>query len=114
MILSRLPRPGSRLLLPVLDDRGGEGDLALLELDVERPVFLGDEAFNLFFALADEAERDGLHASGRKAVLHLLPEQRRKIVADQPVEHSPRLLRVDLRVVDVHRILDRFADGIRA
>ena len=62
---------------------------------VEQPVFLGDEAFNLFLALADYAQRDGLHAPGGKAALHLVPEQRAELVADEAVEHAARLLRLD-------------------
>ena len=62
---------------------------------VEQPVFLWDEALYLFLALADYAQRDGLHAPGGEAALHLVPEQRAELVADEAVEHAARLLRLD-------------------
>ena len=62
---------------------------------VEQPVFLGDEALYLFLTLADYTQRDGLHAPGGEAALHLVPEQRAELVADEAVEHAARLLRLD-------------------
>ena len=61
---------------------------------VDGPIFFLLERFDLAFALHDQSKGDGLHPSGRKSTANFIPQQRRNLVADQPVEHAPRLLRV--------------------
>jgi hypothetical protein len=92
------------------------GDLRLLAIDVMQ---LGGEAAarpsagrrrssstrrregaDLALALHDEAQRHGLHATGREPLLHGLPEHRAGLVAHQAIEHAARLLRIDLLGVD--------------
>ena len=43
-----------------------------------------------------QPQRDGLHAAGGEPLLDRLPEHRARLVADEPVEHAARLLRLDL------------------
>ena len=52
------------------------------------------EGADLALALHDHAQRHGLHAAGGETAAHFVPEQRRDLVAHQPVEHAARLLRV--------------------
>ena len=68
---------------------------------------LGTKARDLALAIDDELDGDRLHAPRREAAAHLRPEQRRDLVADEAVENSPRLLRVDAVHVDVMRVLER-------
>ena len=89
-----------------------EGLLAVLALGVDGPVFLRHERGDLVFALADHAQRRALHAPGRQAAPHFLPQQRREIEAHQVVERAARLLRVDEIERQPARMLDRFADRI--
>jgi hypothetical protein len=67
---------------------------AVFAFGLERPVFLGFEDADLLLALADHAQRRTLHAAGRQAAAHFLPEQRREIETDQVVERASRLLGV--------------------
>ena len=52
------------------------------------------EGADLALALDDQPQRDRLHASRGKPAPHLVPQQRRDLVAHQPVQHAPRLLRI--------------------
>ena len=67
------------------------------------------EVLDLRFALADEAQRDALHAARGQAGLDLLPQQRRQVEPDQVVERAPRLVGVD--EVVVHALLG-LRDGL--
>ena len=69
----------------------------------------GTNARDLFFALADHAQRGALHAAGGEAAPHFLPEQRREIEADEIVERAPRLLRVHEIERQVARLGHRLA-----
>jgi hypothetical protein len=74
------------------------------------PVLARLEGFDLFLALHDHAQRRRLHASGRESALHLAPQHRREVEADQVIERAPRLLRVDQIArpgADAHGFLDR-------
>jgi hypothetical protein len=68
--------------------------LRAFELRLDRPVLLGLERQDLALALADDPHGDRLHAPGRQPAPHLVPEERRQLVAHEPVEHAARLLRV--------------------
>ena len=67
----------------------------------------GTNALNLTLAIADQLQRDRLHASGAQAAADLVPEERADLVADQAVEHATRLLRVDHLLVDLRRMFER-------
>ena len=90
----------------------GEALPRLLEQRLDGPVLDRLERADLPLALDDEPQRDGLHATRRDALLDRLPEDGAGLVADEPVEHAPRLLRLDLLVVDVARLLDGVLDGV--
>src|SRR5712664_3061546 len=53
-----------------------------------------------------------LHAARREPAAHLVPEQRRELVADQPVEDAARLLRVEAVAVELAGLLERFEDRL--
>ena len=72
---------------------------------VNRPILLFYERFNFPLALGNEAERDGLHAPSRKSAGYFLPEKWRELIADDPIENSPRLLGINERNVDCSRRL---------
>jgi hypothetical protein len=79
----------------------------LLELGLDGPVLLRHELPDLLFALANQSQGHRLHPPRRQAGLDALPQQRAGLVAHQPIEDAPRLLRVDFLLVDVERIRDR-------
>ena len=72
------------------------------------PVFARLERLDFLFALDDHAQRGRLHAAGREPALHLAPEHRRQVEADQVIERAARLLRVH----EVHRQCARMRDRI--
>src|ERR1700678_82679 len=65
------------------------------EMRVNRPIFFLLERLDLTFALDDQAESNGLHAPGRQAAAHFIPEQRRDLISYESVEHTAGLLCVD-------------------
>ena len=74
----------------------------------------GAEGHPLALALDDEPRRDRLDAPGGEARHDLLPEDGRDLVAVEPVEDAPRLLRVDEPGVDLARLAERAARSPRA
>ena len=60
----------------------------------------------------DEPRRHRLDATGREPAHDLLPEDRRDLVAVEPVEDAPRLLRVDEPLVDVAGLVERLLDRV--
>src|SRR5206468_4542540 len=100
-------------LPPDLGETRREGRrLARLEPCLDRPVLLGREGADLALALADDADGDRLHAARREPAAHLVPEQRRELVADQPVEDAARLLRVEAVLVELAGLLERLEDRL--
>ena len=67
---------------------GGEGALQI-------PPVGGDELQPGPLTGHDEAHGDGLHPARGEAGLHLAPEHRGDVVAEQPVDDAPRLLSPD-------------------
>ena len=96
-------------LLPVLCEelRAELRRLAPPQLRRERPVLSRDERLDRPLPLDDDTEGDALDAPGGQAAAHLVPQQRADLVADEPVEDAPRLLRIDLVGVDLARALER-------
>ena len=76
------------------------------------PVFFRDEALDLGFAVADEAQRHRLHAAGRAGARQLAPQHRRQVEADEIVERAARQIGVDQRHVDIARIGHRVEHGL--
>ncbi len=86
-------------------------EAAGIEGALDVPVRRGHELHPFALALDDEPRRHRLDAAGRQPGHHLLPEHGRDLVAVEPVEDPPRLLRVDEALVDFpgmpERVLDR-------
>src|SRR5690349_10145388 len=78
---------------------------------VDRPILFFLERLDLAFPLDDEAEGNGLYASGRKAASNFIPQQRRNLIADKPVEDTAGLLRVDKILVDGTGMFERCLHG---
>ena len=77
------------------------------------PELLGYEGADLALALDDQAQRHGLDPPGGEPSPHLVPQQRRHLVAHQAVQHPPRLLGVHQPQVDRPWPLKRFPDSGR-
>src|SRR5690606_10380856 len=68
------------------------------------PVILANEAFYLAFAVADQTQRDGLHAASRTGAGKLPPQNGREIEANEIIEGAASKISVDQRHVDVARV----------
>ncbi len=79
--------------------------------DAAVPVLLGDERFDLALAIDDEPQRDALHAPGAQPERELGPHERRHVVADDPIEHAARALRVVEVLVELARVADAVLDA---
>ncbi len=75
----------------------GGGD----EFDLDRPIFPRLENLDLGFALANEAQRHGLHAPRRAASRQLAPQHRRQGEADEVVEGAAREISLHQLVIEV-------------
>ena len=88
------------------------GSRLLRQLGVDRPVFNRLEGPDLSLALRNDAQRRGLDSSRGETALDLLPKERADFVADQPVEHPPRLLGVNEIRVNAARAGHGLAHGL--
>src|SRR5258708_4367402 len=80
---------------------------------IEGPVFFGAKSLALALPLDDYPERHRLHAARADSPLHLVPQKRAYLVADQPIEHAPRLLGVEQVSIEVRRSRDCLFDRRR-
>ena len=97
-------RFGGKARLLALDLAQGGHELRRvlsLELGVERPVLRGHEGEDLALALGEKPHGHGLHATRGQAAPDLFPEEWGELVAHEPVEDTPGLLRVHLLGVDL-------------
>ena len=85
--------------------------LAVCYITFKCPVLARLERFNFFFALDDHPQGGALHPSGGEFRHDLLPQQWREVEAEQEVEGTPRLLRVDQFLGKAPRMFHRFLDG---
>ena len=87
-------------------ERGGKGLSAALgnKLRVNRPVFLRLELADFVFSVHDDAQRYGLDTPRGKSSADFLRDKGTELIAHQPVENPPRLLRVDPVDVDAARM----------
>ena len=86
---------------------GGEGRSGLvLQVDVQRPVFLRDELRDLLLPLRHQPDGHGLHTSGGQAAADLLPQQRGELIAHDAIQRAARLLRVHQILIDGAGVLD--------
>ena len=81
------------------------------EVGVHGPVLARHERLDLGLALADQAQRDRLHAPGRAGARQLAPQHRREREADQVVERAARQIGLDQRLVEVARVGDGVEHG---
>ena len=81
------------------------------QLGSEGPVLLRHETLDLALAVDDQPHRHALHAAGGQAAPDLAADQRAELVADQPIDDAPRLLRVDQVEVDGARVGECLVDG---
>ena len=92
---------------------GAEFAVGMPQIRLDGPVFARIEGFDLLLALDDHAQRRALHATGGQAALHLAPQHRRQVEADQVVQRAARLLGIDQVDRKLARMLDRRLDGAR-
>ena len=106
-------RADARLLAVDLGELGGElaGLATAGQLGCDAPVLLGGEGIDLTLAVDHQADRHALHASRREAAPDLAADQRAQLVADQPIDHAARLLRIDEVQVDRSRMSEGSLDG---
>ena len=104
---------GHPLVPEALQARGERRCITVLarKRRVDAPVLGGHKAHALAFAFDDEAHGDALHAAGREARAHLLPEQRRDRVAVEAVDDAARFLGLDEVHVDLPRVHQGLQDG---
>ncbi len=69
--------------------------ILFLQHGVNRPIFRNLKRFDFTFAITDQADSHGLDPAGAQATTHFLPKQRTQFVANNPVEDTTRLLRID-------------------
>ena len=81
------------------------------ELCLHAPIFLRAKRLDFHLALDKEAERDGLHTTGRAGARQLAPEHRREVEADEVIECTAGEVCLHQRLVDLpwigHRVHDR-------
>src|SRR5207245_10241016 len=71
------------------------------EVSINRPVFFLVESFDFTLALDDQPQRNGLDTAGGEPAANLIPKQRRNLVANQAVEHTPGLLGVHELLINI-------------
>ena len=106
-------RADLRCLVVLLDEaRGQQRRLPGREVHIDGPVFLLQERADFALALDHQPQRHRLHPAGGKPAPDLVPQQRRDLVAHQPVQHAPGLLRI--HQVDIHlpRHFEGFLHGL--
>ncbi len=99
-------------LLVDLVELGSELLVPRLEIGFDAPVLLRFEIANGLLALHDQSQCHCLHTSGRQPRLDGFPEQRARLVANEPVENAPSLLRLDFLIVYGDRIGNCLAHGV--
>ena len=93
-------------------EAGQEGLRVLGGERLDVPVAGGDERHPLALPLDDHAGRGGLHATGREARLHLVPEHRRDVPAEEAVEDAAGLLGIDQGEVQLAGVADGGLDRV--
>jgi len=84
---------------------GGEGRaLGRGEHRLNRPVFAGAENLDFGFALADQAQGDGLHAAGAAAARQLAPQHGGQGEAYQIVQRAAGHVGFDQRLIELARM----------
>ncbi len=85
--------------------------VAGLERGLDRPIFLRLEGFDLELTVADQPQRNRLHAARRARARQLAPQHRRQGEADEIIERAPGEIGIDQLLVDCTRVRHRLFDG---
>ncbi len=100
-------------LVPIdLGERRLERLVVLGAQRLDGPVLLRLEGADIALTFHEQAQRHRLHPSRRQAGLDRSPKDRTRFVADETVEDTPGLLRVDLAFVDGARYTHGFEHGV--
>jgi len=83
-----------------------------LQIDLDAPVFARAKRLDLGFALADQAQRDRLHAAGRAAARQFAPQHRRQRKSDEIIQRAPGQIRIHQLAVDLARMTECLEDGV--
>ena len=78
---------------------------------IDRPIFFLFKRPNFPFAVNNQPQRNRLHTPGGNSATNLIPQQRRNLVTDQPIQNASRLLRINQIAIDFARMLERFLHG---
>ena len=81
------------------------GGCMAFETRCDRPVLFRLERLDFAFTFDDQSQGDRLNAAGGNAAANLVPEQRADLIAHEPVQNAPRLLRIDDVLIDPAGIL---------
>ena len=76
------------------------GLIQQLQLRFQRPVFLRLECTDLIFPIHNQTGGNRLDTTGRQASADLLPQQRRQLIAYDPVQDTACLLGIHQVIVD--------------
>ena len=98
------------LIAAILNQPCAELLLALVAVEMQRPVFTALEILYLLLALDEEPQRGALHPAGRQAWADFFPQQGRQIETNQVIERPARLLCVHQRHGDTTGMGNRFLD----
>ena len=92
--------------VPVEPGRKAAGLLHPVQVHVDGPVLLGDKGPDLVLPVHHQPCGHRLDPARREAPAHLFPQQRRELIAHDPVENPPGLLGVHQVLVDGPGLLD--------
>ena len=119
-LLLRLDRPGQQLAIldtdrlavdaRQLNGKRVEWSLLLADFRADREIGFRFKVHDLIFALADEAQRHGLHAADTLRAADLLAHHRTALEANQPVEDATRLLCIHPIHINLFRIIESRED----
>ena len=90
-----------------LVELGDEFLLLGLQLRLDRPILLRLELLYFALPLHQQPQSNRLNPTSRQSGLHRFPQQRTRLVSNEPVQDPPRHLGVDLSSVDRNRVLHR-------
>ena len=102
---------GEALPVDGVEPRGEVLAPGAVEQGLDVVVHRHPEPLPLLLALDDQAHRHALHPAGAQARAHLLPEDRRELVAVEAVQDAAALLGLDQLLVDGARVLQGVGDG---
>ena len=78
---------------------------------IQKPVFLCNKCINFFFAVSYHSGCNGLNTACRQTTLNLLPQQRRKLIANNSVQNASSLLGIYQVLIDFTGIGNAFRNN---